>query len=51
MVLQIRVGITKWSNFFYKFGELLERGAPFITKWDNYYKVGQYKSFNDSGVY
>ena len=35
MLLQSRVGITEWHNFYYKMGE---RSIP---KWGNHYKEEQ----------
>ena len=39
VVLQSRVGITKWGKFYYKRGQVQQSEATFITKWGRYYKV------------
>ena len=31
--------------FYYKVGKVLKSGATFITKWGNYYKLGQDLNF------
>ena len=42
VTLQGRKGITKWANFYYKVGQTLSQSGVGITKWDIYYKIGQY---------
>lgn len=42
-----RLSVPKWGNWYYKVGQVLESGVvllqsgSYITKWANYYKVGQ----------
>ena len=50
MVLQSRAGITKLGSFYYRKGQVLQRGTTFITKWDRYYKVGLLLLYSGAGI-
>lgn len=49
-LLQSSACITRWDKFYYKLRQVSQIGITSITKWRNYYEVGQYKGQRDLRV-